>query len=569
MNDRSKTILTIVLGVLLVAAGIAASEKDHAESPPPDRPAVEDHHHGDGHEDHGAKPGKPGSQAKDEHAEDEEAGHESHNDHDDHDDHAGHSDHGAEGEESKGVVVLTEAQKKTVGQIVQTAGSGKLYTELSFPGEVGINEDTLIHIVPRVPGIVLKVLKTIGDKVRAGEVLAVIDSPELGEAKAAYHEVFNEVGCCRVDVARAREVEAGVLRILAALEKKPALDELKSSRYGSTGEQGARLLSAYAEMLLSQGIYQRKEKLFRERLASENDYLQAKTTLGKAQADYFTSRSSAEFAIKQQRLERERVQRVNEFKLKTAERKLRILGLGDHEIERLTKTAMTAATGGEPGPCTDPGCKTCSNHLGKGHDTEEHHFTEFSIVAPGNGTIIEKHATFGERVTGETDVFALADLGTVWVNLRVPARDLPLVKAGMKVLLETQHGVNTEAEIAVVLPTMSLETRTTTARIVLANPNGIWQPGMFVTGHGRIAAENVPVVVPRAAVQNLEGSDVVFVPEGKGFKPVPVVTGRGDRESVEIVSGLSAGSRYVAHGAFDLKAINVTSGAGSHAGHGH
>lgn len=528
-------------------------ERETGEEHRDERETGEQHHSEAGHADRSETEAGHDDRSK------TEAGRESHSE-------SGHEHH-SDGEEGMAAVVLTEAQKNAIGNVLAIAGKGSLYTELSFPGEVGINEDTLVHIVPRVSGIVLNVFRSIGDSVTAGEVLAVIDSPELGEAKAAYYEIYNEISCCQLDVKRAREVEAGVKRILDALDKKPPLEKLKSHLYGSTGEQGARLLSAYAEMILNRGVFQRKEKLFRDRLASENDYLATKTALEKSETDFFTSRGSAEFAVKQQRLERERNQRVNEFKLKTAERKLRILGLGDAEIERLAKTvgAFTAKSA----PCSDADCKGCLAQKDLGHESQEHHFTEFSIVAPSTGTLIEKHATRGERVTDETNIFTLATLDTVWVSLRISARDLPLVTTGMRVHIETQHGTTTEGEISLVYPTTNLETRTTVARVVLANPGRIWRPGMFVTGLARIAAQNVAVVVPREAVQNLEGKDVVFVPEGKNFKPVPVVVGRGDRENVEILSGLTGGSRYVAKGAFHLKAINVTSGAGAHAGHGH
>ena len=54
-----------------------------------------------------------------------------------------------------------------------------------------------------------------------------------------------------------------------------------------------------------------------------------------------------------------------------------------------------------------------------------------------------------------------------------------------------------------------------------------------------------------------------------GFQPQIVVLGRGNTDWVEVVSGLEVGQQYVAEGAFELKAKLVTSGMGSHAGHGH
>ena len=70
-------------------------------------------------------------------------------------------------------------------------------------------------------------------------------------------------------------------------------------------------------------------------------------------------------------------------------------------------------------------------------------------------------------------------------------------------------------------------------------------------------------------MQNIEGKDGIFVQEGDAFRPVPVVVGRRDRNKAEIVSGLKPGTSYVTRGAFELKAMMITSSLGSHAGHGH
>ncbi|QXD13789.1 efflux RND transporter periplasmic adaptor subunit [Rhodocaloribacter litoris] len=69
---------------------------------------------------------------------------------------------------------------------VATAGPGALHLTLTFPGEVKVNEDHFAHIVPRVSGVVHSVDRSVGDRVRAGDVLAVLDSRELADLKAMY-----------------------------------------------------------------------------------------------------------------------------------------------------------------------------------------------------------------------------------------------------------------------------------------------------------------------------------------------------------------------------------------------
>ena len=97
---------------------------------------------------------------------------------------------------------------------------------------------------------------------------------------------------------------------------------------------------------------------------------------------------------------------------------------------------------------------------------------------------------------------------------------------------------------------------------------------ILLRGHllrARIVLEQADarVVVPREAVQTIVGESVVFTPGDHGFVATPVQTGLADDSGIEIRGGLQPNDRYVAAGAFALKAQMVTSGMDPHAGHGH
>ena len=76
------------------------------------------------------------------------------------------------------LVRVTEAQRAALGIEVAAAGPGRIDTPIELLGEVEANGDHLAHIVPRFPGVVREVRKVAGDSVRAGDVLAVIESSE-------------------------------------------------------------------------------------------------------------------------------------------------------------------------------------------------------------------------------------------------------------------------------------------------------------------------------------------------------------------------------------------------------
>jgi cobalt-zinc-cadmium efflux system membrane fusion protein len=120
------------------------------------------------------------SLASDEHEHADEHGHA---DEHDHADEPGHTDE--PGEPAGGFSV---ADFERSGVRVATAGPGEVDVGIDLPGEVRPNGDRIAHLSPRFPGIVREVRKQTGDRVRAGDVLAIIESENLSpfELKAAF-----------------------------------------------------------------------------------------------------------------------------------------------------------------------------------------------------------------------------------------------------------------------------------------------------------------------------------------------------------------------------------------------
>ena len=169
-----------------------------------------------------------------------------------------------------------------------------------------------------------------------------------------------------------------------------------------------------------------------------------------------------------------------------------------------------------------------------------------------------------------TDVFLIADMSDVWVDLKVHQKDLPYIRKGQRVRIVPGPGVpEAEGTISLISPILEEATRTCLARVVLPNPAGALRPGLFVTAHVAVRESNIPVLAPKDAVRRIESKPVVFVPVRQGLMPRPVTLGRSSRTHVEIVSGLRPGEKYVVKGAFALQAKIVTTGLGAHAGHGH
>lgn len=124
---------------------------------------------GAGDDDHGHDHGDTVSQQTDNH-EGHDHGEGAHDADAAADAHAGHDDALA--------IELSSEAMKLAGIKVSSVTRGRIEQCIELPGEVGFNEDRLVHIAPRFAGIALKVNYRVGDRVSFGDVVATVESNE-------------------------------------------------------------------------------------------------------------------------------------------------------------------------------------------------------------------------------------------------------------------------------------------------------------------------------------------------------------------------------------------------------
>ncbi|HEX7879563.1 MAG TPA: efflux RND transporter periplasmic adaptor subunit [Candidatus Eisenbacteria bacterium] len=181
-----------------------------------------------------------------------------------------------------------------------------------------------------------------------------------------------------------------------------------------------------------------------------------------------------------------------------------------------------------------------------------------------DGIVIEKHITLGEFVRDDQDIYVVADLSKVWVNMTVYPRDLARIHTGLPVSIRIT-GVEGErlGKIGYIGPVVGEGTRTALARVILPNPDGSLRPGLFVTGRVSLDATTVRIAVEDRALQTMDGRTVVFVESAPGeYLAQAVEAGVTDGEWTEVLSGITAGQRYVSGGSFILKSEKLKSEAG-------
>lgn len=138
-------------------------------------------------------------------------------------------------EQAEARVAMTDAQLQGAGVELATAGPATIGTTVRLLGEVRYNSDRTVQVVPRLAGLVESVAANAGDRVRKGQVLAVLSSQALADQRTA-------------------------------------------------------LLAAQRRLALARTTYEREKTLWEEKISPEQDMLQARAAMQEAEIDALSAR---------------------------------------------------------------------------------------------------------------------------------------------------------------------------------------------------------------------------------------------------------------------------------------
>ncbi len=326
------------------------------------------------------------------------------------------------------------------GIITNVLSKGESIPKFTVLSRVIYNQNRFAHITSLASGIVQKVLVDVGAFVPEGEVLVEIASSDVARIKAEY-------------------------------------------------------LTALTNVKLKKLVFDREERLFNKKVASQHEYQ-------KARAEYEIAKNNTN----------------------TTHQQLLNFGLSEDEIQDIEKTQTSTSI--------------------------------FPIRASFSGTIVERHAVIGEFVKPGNVIFSLVDLSTMWLELSIPENILPFFKIGDKI--ETsfkEYGIKKmQGLITWLASNIDEESRMLKGRAVVKNPDAFLKHGMF--GEVQLLSQNYSKKfnVPVKSVQRLDGRDFVFIKLSVDlFEARRVETGESDKENVEILQGLSMLDELVVDGSFTLK----------------
>jgi len=185
---------------------------------------------------------------------------------------------------------------------------------------------------------------------------------------------------------------------------------------------------------------------------------------------------------------------------------------------------------------------------------------EVPVKAPIGGLVVEQDVAVGQLLQpGSTQCFMISNTNTVWVLVNVYQKDLPYVRVGDSVSIQTESYPDVfHGKIAYVAASLDPSTRTLQARIETPNPGDKLKKDMYVVATVNAGAIKHAIALPDAAVlRDNENQPFVYVSATSSqFARRSVTLGESLNGQTEITSGLKAGERVIGNGSLFLQFAN-------------
>jgi cobalt-zinc-cadmium efflux system membrane fusion protein len=488
-------------------------------------------------------------------------------------------------------VVTATAEGKDAAEIrTGVAALESMDANIKTTGLVSYPTDSSVKIAPRVTGRVGQVFVKLGDRVTAGQRLAILESADAASAQATYRTNQAALNQAKLDLERFRRLQRlGTPDVTAAQAAynesveaqkaaKTVLDlsknqdkiggftqkPLEDATNGLISAQ-ATLVQSRADLVLAQKDYNRKKQLLAVGVVAQTDMEQSQDTFDKTKAGV----TAAEDALKlaQQAVTREQKafssnlyadQTVKQNEAAYVQALLqeaaaqKALQLAKAQVLRDLSAAETAyATAKYNFENAAQALALLGNPSMDGR---------LAITSPISGVITERDVSPGQVVDQTTEtpwqMFVVSNPNSVWVDADVHEAELAGVSKGASVSIgvTAAPGRRFAGTVFDIAPTLDKTSHTVKVRSVIPNPGGLLRDGMYADVAIHVSSARSGVVIPMAAVSHTEDGDYVYVPAGGEYHRRLVTLGSSRGNKIVVTGGLSAGQHVVTHGALYLGA---------------
>lgn len=185
---------------------------------------------------------------------------------------------------------------------------------------------------------------------------------------------------------------------------------------------------------------------------------------------------------------------------------------------------------------------------------------EFPIYSHVSGVVTEIVINEGAHIMDGAPILKVSDLSSVWVELDAYENQISDLKVGQEMTIISNAYPNEEftAQVTFIDPLLDNSTRTTTVRAALENKDGLFKPGMFVTGTVALnSTDDTFITIPATAVIWTGKRSLVYIktqPDAAVFEMREVQLGKSVNDQYIITDGLAAGDEIVTQGTFTVDA---------------
>ena len=437
------------------------------------------------------------------------------------------------------LTTVSLAEGKFQSADIQTgeAREEKVAREVAVAGRVEADPNRRVVIFPKAPGVVRTLPVQPGTKVKAGDVLVILDSVEIATARLMVRERQRTLSTARAEAAWKSAIAANTEAMIDQLGKgASARDLTKEFADKLVGTSRGTLVAAWADLEMATHELEKQSDLNKRKIVGEHPVFIAEHTREGAQARFEAALEQVRFDVAQaDRVARQQARNAEEMVIDAAEH-LRILGV-DEDIANLLAHPESAAD-----------------------LPTDFNLSSYPIVAPLDGTIVSTTATRSSLVAVIDPLFVIADLSRVYTVANIPESDFAMLPSlvGGKIRLTAEAYPDRSFDAKMLYTGAEVDPVTRTVRLVAEadNLDGLLKLGMFA----RIALDanltESATVVPPSALVVFDGVPTLFQPapsQPRTFTRHPVKLGRATPEGQIVTSGIKAGDKIVVAGSFLLK----------------
>ncbi|MCY7323404.1 MAG: efflux RND transporter periplasmic adaptor subunit [Phormidesmis sp. CAN_BIN36] len=396
-----------------------------------------------------------------------------------------------------GIRVDAEAATR-MGIKVEPVARQRLKIAIKTTGQIEPLPDQKVLVTAPIQGRIVQLLAKPGSSVNAGQVVALLSSPELAQLRVEA-------------ISKRDEAEAGLQQARADLQ-------LAQQNYERQRLQAiAELKQAQTQVALVQERYDRNRELQAAGAITRRQVQESQTELSAAQATLTKAQSRLGELEATAQLSR------SQAGVSVAQSRVRLSSAAyDAQLSQLKATANADGL--------------------------------VQVTAPISGRVVDRPITPGETVTVEAaskPIMTLINDDRVLASGNVYEKDLDKVKTGqrVRVIVKSLPNRSFEGRIADIGTVIEGTTRVVPVKAELNNSNQSLKSGMFAELEILTEQSSTSVMaIPNSAIVNKEGKTIVFVQQADSYHPVEVTLGQQSGNWVEVKQGLKDGDRIVTEG---------------------